>query len=274
MTILRPTLISAPPPRRPQLSLVRSFVSAGIGTQTHIPPASTRMMHETQLHIGDLLGAMPSLESMCELSTSIGTYFFRSLSFDGDALLPLRSLSNGAFHSVLRTKTDASRRYLPYHFYPTTTSRPANKKHVDRMPKVHVVVDEHYRTIARSPIWKSSPSWPEMQRAAEIEQVKPDRSMHGTGAATGAAVTMLERSAPEPPVPQEERWWRRMAGTMFGVGAFPTFDSDVETELALDIGMELALIDLEHDLEQGTVRCTEPPLSEVDVLYRVWMFGK
>lgn len=149
MTILRPTLISAPPPRRPQLSLVRSFVSAGIGTQTHIPPASTRMMHETQLHIGDLLGAMPSLESMCELSTSIGTYFFRSLSFDGDALLPLRSLSNGAFHSVLRTKTDASRRYLPYHFYPTTTSRPANKKHVDRMPKVHVVVDEHYIVLSK-----------------------------------------------------------------------------------------------------------------------------
>ena len=211
------------------------------------------MMHETQRHIGDLLGAMPSLESMCELSTSIGTYFFRSLSFDGDALLPLRSLSNGSFHTALRTKTEASRRYLPYHFYPTRVSRPA-KKHVDRMPKVVVDVE----LPLGSPIWKSSPSWP----GAEIEQAELGGCMHGTGAATGAVVTMLERSAPEPPVPQEERWWRRMAGTMFGVGPCPTFDSDVETEMALDIGMELALIDLEHDLEQG-MRCAEPPLSDV-----------
>ena len=209
-------------------------------------------MHETQRHIGDLLGAMPSLESMCELSTSIGTYFFRSLSFDGDALLPLRSLSNGSFHTALRTKTEASRRYLPYHFYPTRVSRPA-KKHVDRMPKVVVDVE----LPLGSPIWKSSPSWPGMQLAAEL-----GGCMHGTGAATGAVVTMLERSAPEPPVPQEERWWRRMAGTMFGVGPCPTFDSDVETEMALDIGMELALIDLEHDLEQG-MRCAEPPLCDV-----------
>ena len=215
------------------------------------------MMHETQRHIGDLLGAMPSLESMCELSTSIGTYFFRSLSFDGDALLPLRSLSNGSFHTALRTKTEASRRYLPYHFYPTRVSRPA-KKHVDRMPKVVVDVE----LPLGSPIWKSSPSWPGMQLAAEIEQAELGGCMHGKGAATGAVVTMLERSAPEPPVPQEERWWRRMAGTMFGVGPCPTFDSDVETEMALDIGMELALIDLEHDLEQG-MRCAEPPLCDV-----------
>ena len=220
------------------------------------------MMHETQRHIGDLLGAMPSLESMCELSTNIGTYFFRSLSFDGDALLPLRSLSNGSFHTALRTKTETSRRYLPYHFYPTRVSRPA-RKHVDRMPKV--VVDVVVDVPLGSPIWKSSPSWPGMQLAAEIEQVKPEGCMHGTGAAraTGAVVTMLERSAPETPeVTQEERWWRRMAGTMFGVGPCPTFDSDVETEMALDIGMELALIDLEHDLEQG-MRCAEPPLLEV-----------
>ena len=232
-------------------------------------------MHETNLHIGDLFGAMPSLESMCELSTSIGTYFFRSLSFDGDALLPLRSLSNGSYHTALRTKIETSRRYLPYEYHPTSVSHLA-KKHVHRMPKEHVVVDVELGS--GSPIRNSSPSWPGMQLAGEIEQVKPEASMHGTsGAATGAAGTMLERSAPVPhwAVPEEERgerWWRRMAGTMFDVGPMSEVDSDVETELALEIGMELAMIDLEHDLEQGMPRqrqCTEPPLSDVDVLWGV-----
>lgn len=63
-----------------------------------------------------------------------------------------------------------------------------------------------------------------------------------------------------------------MAGTMFDVGPMSEVDSDVETELALDIGMELAMIDFEHDLEQGMQRqrqCTEPPLSDVDVLWGV-----
>ena len=148
--------------------------------------------------------------------------------------------------------------------------------HVHHMPKEHVVVDVELGS--GSPIWMSSPSWPGVQLAAEIEQVKPGGSMHGTdGAATGAAGTMLERSAPVPhwAVPEEERgerWWRRMAGTMFDVGPMSEVDSDVETELALDIGMELAMIDFEHDLEQGMQRqrqCTEPPLSDVDVLWGV-----
>ena len=80
-----------------------------------------------------------------------------------------------------------------------------------------------------------------------------------------AAERWQERSAPAPQDEHGERWWQRMAGTMFGVGPCPTFaDSDIETELALDIGVELAMLDLEH----GVV-CTEPPLSDVDVLWGV-----